>query len=133
MRNCADGSDEDTIHCGGNRPTPTPPGRKPTSNKFTTSTTTTTTTRSSSLSSSPLRPCTAPEQPKHGKWSHHTCKTEHNCENLTGNDLQGISMAPGSKLNYSCDEGFKLNGSNEVYCDLKGKWSLIPECLGNNL
>lgn len=133
VRNCADGSDEDSSNCGGGQSITTTTttarsiGGSTTKRPITTPTypiRRTTTLSSSSSSSS----CTTPEQPRHGQWTPHTCQHEDQCKSQ-----QGISMEPGSQLIFTCDDGFKIEGSKDVFCSLKGKWSTIPRCLGSFL
>lgn len=37
--------------------------------------------------------------------------------------------AHGTKLNYTCEDGFVLSSGQGITCHL-GKWSLPPECIG---
>ncbi|XP_072504418.1 complement factor H isoform X2 [Notamacropus eugenii] len=44
-------------------------------------------------------------------------------------DLESITYAHGTIVNYSCEEGFKMAGKEEITCNM-GKWSSTPQCIG---
>lgn len=39
-------------------------------------------------------------------------------------------MIPGTYLVYSCNPGYELKGSSDIFCGPKSKWSSEPECVG---
>lgn len=122
VRNCADGSDEDQDLCrGGNTsnrmttesPNPTRPTRR---------TTTTQPTR-------PLRPpCQVPGQPPNGSWKLHKSQCQSGEDCIPRSNV--VSLEPGTYLVYSCNEGYTLKGSGQVFCGPEGKWSSKPVCVG---
>ncbi|XP_047371433.1 modular serine protease-like [Vespa velutina] len=119
--NCADGSDEDKKLC---------------SNMTTTTTTTTTSipfippSRGTTSTLPPWNPsqsnyCLVPPQPANGKRKLHKsqCQTEENC------DVQeGVQLSKGAYLIYTCNSGYKISGSSDVFCGPEGKWLNIPIC-----
>ncbi|XP_024942537.1 modular serine protease isoform X2 [Cephus cinctus] len=112
---CADKSDEDPLMCQGStsttRPTISPPTRP-------TIVTPTWTPR-------PLG-CMAPLQPTNGQWKLFgpQCPDKRECH-----ISQGTELERGSRIVYSCNTGYKIEGSTDVYCDYEGKWSKVPTCV----
>lgn len=37
----------------------------------------------------------------------------------------------GSKLNYTCEDGFRISEKDEIICQM-GKWSSLPRCVGED-
>ncbi|KAF7407366.1 hypothetical protein HZH66_001903 [Vespula vulgaris] len=116
--NCADGSDEDIRLCSN------------------TTTTTTTTipfippSRNTTSAPSPWTPpqsnrCLVPPQPANGKRQLHKsqCQTQENCD-----VQQGVQLYSGAYLVYTCNSGYKISGSADVFCGPEGKWLNIPFC-----
>ena len=156
--NCADGSDEDRSICGGRPPSrPTEQTTKRPSYDQTDRTTTrdpynvnsprpterpiqrpTQTTPSNSRPkpkptgqpSRPLLPsCPVPEQPQNGRWVLENSQCRDNY--VKCNVAKGIrDLDPGTALVYSCNQGYKVSGSSNVYCKNTGEWSKIPTCQG---
>ncbi|KAK0162566.1 hypothetical protein PV327_006334 [Microctonus hyperodae] len=120
VRNCADGSDEEYILCDGqiNTNTQSTIQRVPI-------TRTPYTTTESSASSWLRQPCSPPPQPSNGRWMLHKsqCQSDSHCD-AHGN----MTLEPGSYLVYQCNEGYKFDGSSDVYCGPGGKWSKQPIC-----
>ncbi|CAL7944331.1 unnamed protein product [Xylocopa violacea] len=122
--NCVDASDEDPALCRANT-TPERPIYRPPPTK----TTTTTTTPVTPILSTKF--CTVPPQPVNGYWKLHKsqcCNTEYDqlCDHC---DIsQGTRLEPGAYLIYSCNPGYKIRGSQDVFCGLNGKWLNIPVC-----
>lgn len=120
MRNCADGSDEEYILCDGqvNANTQSTIERVPITR------TPHTTTESSSW---PRQPCSPPPQPSNGRWMLHKsqCQGNSHCD-----AHDNMTLEPGSYLVYQCNEGYKFDGSSDVYCGPGGKWSKQPICTG---
>ncbi|XP_036610387.1 complement factor H-related protein 4-like [Trichosurus vulpecula] len=44
-------------------------------------------------------------------------------------NLESNTYAHNTTVNYSCDEGFKMIGREEITCNM-GKWSPSPQCIG---
>ncbi|XP_072504420.1 complement factor H-like isoform X2 [Notamacropus eugenii] len=44
-------------------------------------------------------------------------------------DLESNTYVHGTIVNYSCEEGFKMTGKEEITCNM-GKWSSTPQCIG---
>ncbi|KAK0096269.1 hypothetical protein PV326_005920 [Microctonus aethiopoides] len=118
VRNCADGSDEEYILCDGqvNANTQSTIQRVPITR------TSYTTTESSSW---PRQPCPPPPQPSNGRWMLHKsqCQGDSHCD-----AHDNMTLEPGSYLVYQCNEGYKFDGSGDVYCGPGGKWSKQPIC-----
>ncbi|XP_076646900.1 coagulation factor VII [Halictus rubicundus] len=112
--NCVDGSDENPTLCQEpSTPTTTTSIYRP---PLTTSTTTAT--------DGPT--CSAPPQPQNGVWKLHQsqCPSGEHCH--VGKEFQ---FRPGALLVYSCNSGFKVKGSPDVFCGLGGQWLYnIPVC-----
>jgi hypothetical protein len=93
-----------------------------------------TTTQSNTSQSPPASPisrnCRAPPQPENGHWQLHRsqCPSGKDCDVPEGTELQ-----LGSYLIYSCNSGYKLNGSSDVSCSFEGRWLNIPVCSGIKL
>ncbi|XP_076299371.1 clotting factor C [Lasioglossum baleicum] len=109
--NCADGSDENPTICL----------------KITTSTTSTSTYRppltTSSTTAAYGPTCSAPPQPQNGVWKL-DCPSGEHCH-----DGQEFPFRPGAHLVYSCNSGFKVKGSPDVFCNMGGQWwKDIPVC-----
>lgn len=122
VRNCADGSDEDNTDCrsssnpvtdGSNNGRPARP--KPT-----------TTTIAPPRRTRP--PCRIPSQPKNGRWRLHKsqCQDDQHCELRSST----FELDPGAYLVYTCNDGYKINGTADVFCGPEGKWSSEPKCIG---
>nr|XP_050845441.1 modular serine protease-like [Vespula vulgaris] len=117
--NCADGSDEDPKFCTKTVTSPISiisisPSRSITS------------TLSPWIPKQPIY-CLVPPQPANGKWQLYKlqCQTQENCD-----VQQGVQLYIGAYLVYTCNPGYKINGSPYVLCDLEGKWLNIPVCTG---
>lgn len=41
------------------------------------------------------------------------------------------SYPHGSKLNYTCEDGFRVSEKDEITCQM-GKWSSLPRCVGED-
>lgn len=76
----------------------------------------------------PTKPCRIPAQPEKGRWKLHMsqCPNRRNCQP----DPWVESLGPGSHLVYSCDDGFKLEGNENVFCGPQGMWADLPRCVG---
>lgn len=72
--------------------------------------------------------CKAPSQPRNGHWKLHRSQ----CSNIEQDcDIsEGVNLGPGSHLIYSCNSGYKIEGSVDVSCSVEGKWLNIPSCIG---
>lgn len=71
--------------------------------------------------------CKIPEQPENGDWmlEKNLCPEKKECHVHPGiNELD-----PGTQLIYNCKSGYKINGTKDVFCGLRGKWSAIPRCV----
>lgn len=76
------------------------------------------------------RNCRAPPQPENGHWQLHRSQ----CSNGENCDVQeGTELLSGSHLIYSCNSGYKLNGSSDVSCSIEGKWLNTPVCSGTKV
>ncbi|XP_008546101.1 modular serine protease [Microplitis demolitor] len=117
IRNCADGSDEDFILCNEEKPLSTSTTEKPI--RQTVRTTSQPWTQSQS-------PCVPPKQPQNGRWKLHKsqCQSNDHCD-ANGN----TAMVPGTYLVYTCNSGYELKGSGDIFCGPKSKWSGEPECV----
>ncbi|KAL2725296.1 ATPase family AAA domain-containing protein [Vespula squamosa] len=114
--NCADGSDEDIQLCSTTTTTTTIPFIPPT--RSTTSTLPPWTPQQSNR-------CLVPPQPANGKRQLHKsqCQTQENC------DVQeGVELYRGAYLVYTCNPGYKISGSSDIFCGPEGKWLNIPVC-----
>ncbi|CAD6239024.1 GSCOCT00008609001.2-RA-CDS [Cotesia congregata] len=117
IRNCVDGSDEEFILCSEKK-------------IAISSTTQRTKNQVTSTTSSPwIQPqsiCFPPEQPQNGRWKLHKSQCQSN-EHCDAN--QNTVMIPGTYLVYSCNPGYELKGSSDIFCGPKSKWSSEPECV----
>lgn len=111
IKDCADGSDEDPVLCRvdsstqSNTPTVWEPPSTP---------------------QRPGKTCTVPPQPVNGHWKLHRSQ----CPNGQDCDVpQGTQLGPGTYLIYTCNPGYKLTGSSNVFCDAQGMWLNIPVCI----
>nr|XP_033343118.1 modular serine protease-like isoform X1 [Megalopta genalis]XP_033343119.1 modular serine protease-like isoform X2 [Megalopta genalis] len=69
--------------------------------------------------------CKTPSQPQNGDWKLHKsqCQSGEHCH--VGQDFQ---FQIGTHLVYSCNRGFRIKGSTDVFCGISGVWYKIPEC-----
>lgn len=120
--NCVDGSDEDIKLCS--------------STSMTTSTTTSIPfippSRGTTSTLPPWNPqqsnrCLVPPQPANGERKLHKslCQTQENCD-----VREGVELSTGAYLIYTCNSGYEINGSPDVFCGPEGKWLNIPICSG---
>ncbi|XP_033343135.1 beta-2-glycoprotein 1 isoform X2 [Megalopta genalis] len=112
--NCIDGSDENPTLCRTiSSPTNYP---EPPATSMVTDTVT---------SYVPSVTCKTPPQPRNGDWKLHEsqCQSGEHCH--VGQDFQ---FQKGTHLVYSCNRGFKIKGSTDVFCSIHGVWYKIPEC-----
>jgi len=86
--------------------------------------TTITTSRSTPVIGSFNEKCKAPPQPENGEWKLYHCPNE-SCDVAEGEELR-----LGSRIVYSCNPGYRLNGSADASCALQGEWITIPGCTG---
>lgn len=71
--------------------------------------------------------CKAPPQPENGHWELHQSQ----CANgLNCNVSEGTELELGSHLIYSCNPGYKINGSVDAFCNFEGKLVNTPICSG---
>ncbi|KAK2588709.1 hypothetical protein KPH14_001599 [Odynerus spinipes] len=121
IKNCADGSDEDPKLCEEIKTITT-------SSTFTPSITppTITTTSLSPWTPAKSTPCLVPSQPENGRWKLHKsqCQTDEHCD-----VEQGVHLYPGAYLVYTCNHGYKVKGSSDVFCGQNGVWLNIPICV----
>uniref|UniRef100_A0A667IER2 Complement factor H n=1 Tax=Lynx canadensis TaxID=61383 RepID=A0A667IER2_LYNCA len=68
-------------------------------------------------------PCPQPPQIEHG-----TIKSSQFSEEMD-ETLKPEVYIHGTKLNYSCEDGFRISGKDEITCHI-GKWSSPPRCVG---
>ncbi|XP_044904460.1 complement factor H isoform X1 [Felis catus] len=68
-------------------------------------------------------PCPQPPQIEHG-----TIKSSPFSEEMD-EPLKPEVYVHGTKLNYSCEDGFRISGKDEITCHM-GKWSSPPRCVG---
>uniref|UniRef100_A0A673TA56 Complement factor H n=1 Tax=Suricata suricatta TaxID=37032 RepID=A0A673TA56_SURSU len=68
-------------------------------------------------------PCPQPPQIEHG-----TIKSSKFSEEMDIT-LKTELYAHGTKLNYTCEDGFRISGKDEITCHA-GKWSSPPRCVG---
>ncbi|XP_043488020.1 sushi, von Willebrand factor type A, EGF and pentraxin domain-containing protein 1-like [Polistes fuscatus] len=71
--------------------------------------------------------CTVPPQPANGYRHLRTVQCplqQSNCCNLQ----EGAKLPILSHLIYTCNSGYQLNSSGDVFCDEEGNWSNIPIC-----
>ncbi|XP_078049759.1 uncharacterized protein LOC144476544 [Augochlora pura] len=112
--NCIDGSDETPILCG-TISTPTDYPKQSAIPMVTTN-------------KAPYVPsvsCRTPPQPRNGDWKLHKSQCQSGVHCHTGQDFQ---FQIGTHLVYSCNRGFKVKGSTDVFCDINGVWYKVPEC-----
>ncbi|XP_046750439.1 uncharacterized protein LOC124413710 isoform X2 [Diprion similis] len=71
-------------------------------------------------------PCPVPPQPSNGQWKLHRtlCDSNRECD-----VAQGLHLDPGSQLVYTCRPNYRIKGSTDVFCGVRGTWSEIPECI----
>ncbi|XP_053764965.1 complement factor H-like isoform X1 [Panthera pardus] len=68
-------------------------------------------------------PCPQPPQIEHG-----TIKSSQFSEEMD-ETLKPEVYVHGTKLNYICEDGFRISGKDEITCHI-GKWSSPPRCVG---
>ncbi|XP_047697031.1 complement factor H-like isoform X3 [Prionailurus viverrinus] len=68
-------------------------------------------------------PCPQPPQIEHG-----TIKSSQFSEEMD-EPLKPEVYVHGTKLNYTCEDGFRISGRDEITCHM-GKWSSPPRCVG---
>ncbi|XP_049491267.1 complement factor H-like [Panthera uncia] len=68
-------------------------------------------------------PCPQPPQIEHG-----TIKSSQFSEEMD-KTLKPEVYVHGTKLNYICEDGFRISGKDEITCHI-GKWSSPPRCVG---
>ncbi|KAF0879528.1 CFAH factor, partial [Crocuta crocuta] len=68
-------------------------------------------------------PCPQPPQIEHG-----AIKASKFSEEMDAT-LKPVVYAHGTKLNYACEDGFRISGKDEIMCHI-GKWSSPPQCVG---
>ncbi|XP_042832025.1 complement factor H-like isoform X3 [Panthera tigris] len=68
-------------------------------------------------------PCPQPPQIEHG-----TIKSSQFSEEMD-ETLKPEVYVHGTKLNYICEDGFRISGKDEITCHM-GKWSSPPRCVG---
>lgn len=122
--NCADGSDEDPILCGGKWPFETP---RPTPAVTPTATPAVTPTATPAVTPATMISCKAPPQPPNGqrKLYRSQCNSGQDCD-----VSEGVHLQLGSHLIYSCNPGYNIRGATDVICNLEGNWLNIPVCIG---
>ncbi|XP_043266690.1 modular serine protease-like isoform X2 [Venturia canescens] len=120
VRNCADGSDEDRILCRSSNN-----GGTDDSNERPTGFSSRPTTTEPPRRTRP--PCRLPSQPNNGRWRLHKsqCQNDQHCDPRSNT----YELDPGTYLIYTCNEGYKINGTGDVFCGPEGKWSNEPECV----
>ncbi|XP_046750438.1 uncharacterized protein LOC124413710 isoform X1 [Diprion similis] len=70
--------------------------------------------------------CLVPPQPSNGHWKLHRAL----CDDGVDCDVsQDIKLEPGSRLLYTCFPNYKATGATDVFCEVTGTWSEIPECI----
>lgn len=70
-------------------------------------------------------PCPQPPQIEHG-----TIKSSPFSEEMD-EPLKPEVYVHGTKLNYTCEDGFRISGKDEITCHM-GKWSSPPRCVGED-
>ncbi|XP_043487998.1 limulus clotting factor C-like isoform X2 [Polistes fuscatus] len=71
--------------------------------------------------------CTVPPQPANGfrqLYKLQCLPQQSNCDLQEGTKLPALSH-----LIYSCNSGYQLNSSGDVFCDSEGNWTNIPVCI----
>ncbi|XP_066582506.1 modular serine protease-like [Prorops nasuta] len=116
--NCQDGSDEDTTLCNESTQESVSTTKWPLITRPTPQVTTI-------WKPKPRRPCSKPIPPVNGSYKLHysQCPTNEDCELENGTEFE-----PGTYLVYSCNPGFIVQGSTDVFCGPEGKWLNIPTC-----
>ena len=56
------------------------------------------------------------------------CSTPPIVENATHNGYRYVHSSLHEKVEYSCDEGFEMEGNKIVTCNYNGRWSAPPRC-----
>ncbi|XP_070563038.1 LOW QUALITY PROTEIN: sushi, von Willebrand factor type A, EGF and pentraxin domain-containing protein 1-like [Ptychodera flava] len=49
-------------------------------------------------------------------------------EHATVSTVGPVSREHGAKVNFACEDGYQIEGSAIVWCELNGLWSTIPKC-----
>ncbi|XP_046750344.1 uncharacterized protein LOC124413666 [Diprion similis] len=71
--------------------------------------------------------CLVPPQPSNGHWKLHRKFCDDHYKDC---DVpQHLRVNPNTQLVYTCNANYEVRGPTDVFCDRRGLWSDIPECV----